>query len=511
MNGKQVLKGGLFVLLALVLTASLASADFTDPEPLSSGFTYQGQLKSSATPYNGSCDFEFKLFDALEGGSQVGITQTTTADLKEGYFTVFLDFGPAAFTGEARWLEIWVRCPSTSEGAYQQLTPRQALTAAPYAWFAQQAASTPWGGIGDNGALELRVNGLRILRLEPHATSPNLVGGYSSNSVSPGVYGAVIGGGGVSEAANTISAHYGVIGGGVGNKASEWASNVGGGYNNTASGWASSVGGGQDNTASGFYSAVGGGWTNTASGQGSTVGGGWDNTASGSQSTVPGGRLNTAAGQFSLAAGYRAKANKTGCFVWGDSSSADIECNESNRWVARARGGVYFYTSSDLSKGSYILANDSGWNNVSNRELKENFNEIDFIQLLERISQYPITTWNFKSQDDPILHIGMMADEFNSLIDGLGGEDKDSINTMDAVGVALAAVQGLYAENQELRAELETLQQEQANLEARLDALEAGQTSGANAASIPLPWMMGVGLAAVAGVWVVRRPRGGAG
>jgi hypothetical protein len=43
-----------------------------------------------------------------------------------------LDFGVDAFTGEARWLDIQVRCPSGS-GTYAQLTPRQELTAVPYA------------------------------------------------------------------------------------------------------------------------------------------------------------------------------------------------------------------------------------------------------------------------------------------------------------------------------------------------------------------------------------------
>jgi hypothetical protein len=41
-------------------------------------------------------------------------------------------FGPTAFTGDARFLEIAVRCPAGG-GGYTNLTPRQRLSAAPYA------------------------------------------------------------------------------------------------------------------------------------------------------------------------------------------------------------------------------------------------------------------------------------------------------------------------------------------------------------------------------------------
>ena len=42
-------------------------------------FTYQGQLNDNGTPASGSFDFEFKLFDAAGGGTQVGTTQNTHA------------------------------------------------------------------------------------------------------------------------------------------------------------------------------------------------------------------------------------------------------------------------------------------------------------------------------------------------------------------------------------------------------------------------------------------------
>lgn len=45
---------------------------------------------------------------------------------------VSLEFGASAFTGDKRWLEIAVRSPAGS-GSFTTLTPRQPLTASPYA------------------------------------------------------------------------------------------------------------------------------------------------------------------------------------------------------------------------------------------------------------------------------------------------------------------------------------------------------------------------------------------
>jgi hypothetical protein len=227
------------------------------------------------------------------------------------------------------------------------------------------------------------------------------------------------------------------------------------------------------------------------------------NTASGNYATVPGGEQNTAQGAHSFAAGFRAKAYNNGCFVWGDNSIyADVTCNNDNRWVARASGGVYFYTNPNLTTGSYLAAGGSSWNAVSSRDLKENFRPVDTRALLERLAAIPITTWNYKSQDPSIRHIGPMAEDFNALVEGLGGEGKDYINSLDADGVALAAIQGLYGLVQEKDARIAELEKRVAaleaqnaaqqaqidNLEARLAALEqrVGGSAPAQASALPV-------------------------
>jgi hypothetical protein len=67
----------------------------------------------------------------------------TNVSLTEGRFTVQVDYGAAPFTGDARWLAISVCCP-TGSCTYVPVTPRQALTAAPYAVY---ALGSPWSGI----------------------------------------------------------------------------------------------------------------------------------------------------------------------------------------------------------------------------------------------------------------------------------------------------------------------------------------------------------------------------
>lgn len=98
----------------------------------STGFIYQGRLNDNNLPANGNYDFEFKLFTALTGGSQDGVTnQRLNVVVSNGTFNVLLDFGAGAFPGADRFLEISVR--PTGAGNFTTLTPRQQITPTPYA------------------------------------------------------------------------------------------------------------------------------------------------------------------------------------------------------------------------------------------------------------------------------------------------------------------------------------------------------------------------------------------
>jgi hypothetical protein len=113
---------------------------------LTSAFTYQGQLKQGGSPVTATCDLQFGLYDTLTLGVQQGITQTLSAQsVTNGLFSVQLNgagqFGANAFNGQQRWLAVSVRCPAGS-GAYNALSPRQELSAAPYALYSLKSGST---------------------------------------------------------------------------------------------------------------------------------------------------------------------------------------------------------------------------------------------------------------------------------------------------------------------------------------------------------------------------------
>ena len=99
----------------------------------SSTFTYQGRFSSNGVPVTSAFDFRFSLHDAATLGNPVGSPLTNAPlSVSNGLFTVALDFGAGVFDGNARWLEIGVRT-NGSTNAYSTLTPRQLITATPYA------------------------------------------------------------------------------------------------------------------------------------------------------------------------------------------------------------------------------------------------------------------------------------------------------------------------------------------------------------------------------------------
>jgi hypothetical protein len=184
-----------------------------------------------------------------------------------------------------------------------------------------------WVGAVADTALELRVNNERALRIEPDPNSPNLIGGYSGNSVADGVFAATISGGGVNGFPNSVTQSYSTVGGGRGNTAGGASSSdndatVGGGRENVASGNHSIVGGGYRNDASGVNATVGGGYDNDAIGSAATIGGGWSNRATGADATVSGGKDNTASGyQATVGGGLNNTADGSNATISGGATN----------------------------------------------------------------------------------------------------------------------------------------------------------------------------------------------
>jgi hypothetical protein len=575
--------------------------------------SYQGYLTNAAgVPTTTSQVMTFRIYDDAVAGLPAAALWTGTqlsVPVTNGVFNVILGgplqtpFPPTLLFDKPYFLSVQVN-PELLE-----MSPRQPLQMSPYAYRAvvadavSAATAIPGAqvtgailqggntlgaamsvGTKDNNSFSILANNVAAFRVVPTATSPNLIGGSTTNFVAVGVAAAVVSGGGLSgtndpitdfscgtsSCANRVTDNGGSVGGGIGNQAGDATgtttdtpyATVGGGVANKASGRASTVGGGNANTASGGFSTIGGGAGNMASSTFSTVGGGAANTASSLYSTVAGGSGNTASGSYSFAAGNRAKTQTTGtspvvhdgAFVWADNNYFDFNSTAANEFSARATGGFRFVTAinvfgvptrtfsigadgavtipidstaanvrlvstigefarvnmlsqgqsewtigaggpgnrmnfyradagdamsiqpSDatnlllMSNGARLTAGGA-WTNSSDRNSKTEIVRADLQAVLRQLAALPIHTWRYKAEDEAVHHIGPMAQDFRAAF-GFGNDDK-SITTVDADGVALAAIQGL---NQVVNEKEVEIKQQRVRIEMLEEALAAIQS-----------------------------------
>jgi hypothetical protein len=112
----------------------------------------------------------------------------------------------------------------------------------------------------------------------------------------------------------------------------------------------------------------------------------------------------------------------------------------------------------------------------SDRNMKENIQPVDPAVILDKVAALPIATWSFKEEANGT-HIGPMAQDFHAAF-GFGNTDS-GIMTVDADGVALAAIQALAQEKtavrgqvSEVRDRVSELEEENALLRQELEAIK---------------------------------------
>lgn len=108
------------------------------------------------------------------------------------------------------------------------------------------------------------------------------------------------------------------------------------------------------------------------------------------------------------------------------------------------------------------IAITGAFSQASDRNAKENFMPVDPQEILEKVASLPLSEWNYR-QDPATRHVGPMAQDFHAAF-GVGPDERH-ITTVDADGVALAAIQGLNRK-------LEASRRENAELRERLERLE---------------------------------------
>ncbi len=340
------------------------------------------------------------------------------------------------------------------------------------------------------------------------------VGGGHSN-VASGQSSTISGG-----SSNTAIGFQSTVGGGNFNFATGQASAVSGGFFNTASGLYSTVSGGTDNCAGGRQSWAGGSSAKVRPGSSSGVSG---SGCLGIASTGVTGDVgtyvwadsegndfvSTGSDQFNVRARGGVGINMTprnanveltlrGRESDAFGGNADVQLivnnanlegvqfsvsdggsgtNDANFEIAHANGTGYAPRMSLLGTGAVtIRSNATGtntgvtmaagagaWSSLSDRNVKTGVVAVNAMDVLARVSELPLSTWSYIAQGEGIRHMGPMAQDFRAAF-GLGESDT-SISTIDADGVALAAIQGLHA----------TLEAKQTEIDAmrlRIDELE---------------------------------------
>ena len=373
-------------------------------------FTYQGHLSQNGTDINGIYDLTFTVFDAGTNGTVVSIPQTNAATtISNGLFTVQLDFGTNAFTGAARWLEVGVR--TNGAGPFTSLVPRQLVTSAPYA--IRSATTESIAGTNISGSIPDARLSTNVARLngKNNFTGTNTFFGYNNTFENMTAY--------------NLSAY----------------------TFNLFSGGTIQMDG---------YAVMYGGITSYPQSQGTLFIG------------PPGyGSGNT---KISLFADNIELSGPIHGVVGGEFNSKVVFTNglHTNQNNTVITNGTTIIDTNGIVCGTAIC-DGSIWYDSSDRNLKENVESLDSMEVLQRVATLPISKWNFKNRTDT-QHVGPMAQDFYAAF-GLGTDDKH-IAAVDAQGVALAAIQGLNQKVDEKDAKIRQLEQDNKALAERLIQLE---------------------------------------
>jgi hypothetical protein len=125
-------------------------------------------------------------------------------------------------------------------------------------------------------------------------------------------------------------------------------------------------------------------------------------------------------------------------------------------------------TTSD-GNGAY-LSTGGTWTNGSSRDFKEDFEELNGEEILNKIDKLSVTKWKYKGTNET--HIGPIAEEFKEQFNLGVKEDDKHISTIDASGIALKAIQMLRKENNSLKKKNVEIEAKYESQEQRIKALE---------------------------------------
>jgi hypothetical protein len=241
-------------------------------------------------------------------------------------------------------------------------------------------------------------------------------------------------------------------------------------YNNTT---------GRFNTAHGFEALLNNtyGDNNTAAGSFALFANtnGKNNTANGLYSLQ-----NNTSGTYNIADGvYALSSNTTGSFNTAIGVGADVGSSDLTNATAIGHGAVV--DASDKvrigNSSVTVIEGQVAYTFSSDRNKKENFQPVDGEEVLRKIRELNLTSWNYIGQDAKTLrHYGPMAQDFYGAFghDAIGtvGTPK-TINSGDMAGILMVAIKALAMENVQLKSAVATQEAVNAEQRKRLEALTA--------------------------------------
>ena len=135
-------------------------------------------------------------------------------------------------------------------------------------------------------------------------------------------------------------------------------------------------------------------------------------------------------------------------------------------WIYIPKGTVYSIET--VEAGAMVTPYHTSCECMSDRNVKEDFADVDEQDVLDNVSRLQIQTWKYIDREIGVRHVGPMAQDFKMRFN-VGASDK-VIDLVDANGITLAAIKALNSKLVEKDAQVRALERRLQELEKQSSA-----------------------------------------